>query len=223
MHHTLECAKSRLNPESHWLVNGSFLLTESFCKNYLFSVTSLWWTFVNPFLVVHPTHILVHPRVHRAHRLKSAGLHRSCHHTLVSSQCRISLPCNLHVRTSTLCHAKQAVLEWKQFLFVCVLNRTEPCPSGNQPQRLSLYTFARSQPPLRFGICMLIAQRLLNYHGASSQNKLLKTAQNAQYNSPLLHSQNFLSCLYSNSQRDHVCKLFLKECSPVGELLQFVH
>jgi len=46
------------------------LLTESFCKNYLFSVTSLWCTFVNPFLVVHPTHILVH----RAHRLKSAGL-----------------------------------------------------------------------------------------------------------------------------------------------------
>jgi len=40
-HHTLESAKSRLNPESHWLVNGSFLLTESFCKNYLFSVTSL--------------------------------------------------------------------------------------------------------------------------------------------------------------------------------------
>ena len=41
MHHTLDCAKSWLNPESHWLVNGSFLLTESFCKNYLFSVTSL--------------------------------------------------------------------------------------------------------------------------------------------------------------------------------------
>jgi len=47
MHHSLDCAKSRLNPESHWLVNGSFLLTESFCKNYLFSVTSLWRTFVN--------------------------------------------------------------------------------------------------------------------------------------------------------------------------------
>jgi len=47
MHHTLESAKSRLNHESHWLVNGSFLLIESFCKNYLFSVTSLWspsWT-----------------------------------------------------------------------------------------------------------------------------------------------------------------------------------
>jgi len=41
-HHTLEWAKSMLNPESHWLVNGSFLLTESFCKNYLFSVTRLW-------------------------------------------------------------------------------------------------------------------------------------------------------------------------------------
>jgi len=41
MHHSLESAKSRLNPESHWLVNGSFFLTESFCKNYLFSVTSL--------------------------------------------------------------------------------------------------------------------------------------------------------------------------------------
>jgi len=27
MHHTLESAKSRLNPESHWSVNGSFLLT----------------------------------------------------------------------------------------------------------------------------------------------------------------------------------------------------
>jgi len=32
MHHTLECAKSRLNRESHWLVNGSFLLKESFVK-----------------------------------------------------------------------------------------------------------------------------------------------------------------------------------------------
>jgi len=31
MHHTLESAKSRLNAESHWLVNGLFLLTESFC------------------------------------------------------------------------------------------------------------------------------------------------------------------------------------------------
>jgi len=60
---------------SHWLVNnGSFLLTESFCKKYLFSVTSLWCTLVNPLVVVHPTHILVHPTVHRAHRLKSAGL-----------------------------------------------------------------------------------------------------------------------------------------------------
>jgi len=70
MHHTLECARSRLNPESHWLVNGS--LTESFCKNYLFSVTSLCCTFVNPFLVVHPMqqHILVH----RVHRLNSAAL-----------------------------------------------------------------------------------------------------------------------------------------------------
>jgi len=73
MHHTSESAKSRLNPESYWLVNGSFLLTYSFCKNYLFSVPSLWCTFVNPFLVVDPTHILVHPRVHRAHRLKSAA------------------------------------------------------------------------------------------------------------------------------------------------------
>jgi len=41
LHHTLDSAKSRLNPESHWLVNGSFLLTESFCKIYMFSVTSL--------------------------------------------------------------------------------------------------------------------------------------------------------------------------------------
>jgi len=79
MHHTLDCAKSRLNPESYWLVNGSFLLTERFCKNYLFSVTSLWCTFVNPFLVVHPTHIFVHPRVHRAHRLKSAALNMYQH------------------------------------------------------------------------------------------------------------------------------------------------
>jgi len=71
MHHFLESAKSRLKPESHWLVNVTFLLTESFCKNYLFSVTSLWCTFVNPFLALHPTRILVHPRVHRAHRLKS--------------------------------------------------------------------------------------------------------------------------------------------------------
>jgi len=41
MHHALESAKSRLNAESHWLVNGSFLLRESFYKNYLFGVTSL--------------------------------------------------------------------------------------------------------------------------------------------------------------------------------------
>jgi len=26
------------------MINGSFLITESFCKMYLFSVTSLWWT-----------------------------------------------------------------------------------------------------------------------------------------------------------------------------------
>jgi len=44
MHHTLESAKSRSNSESDWLLNGSFLLTESFCKNHLFSVTSLWCT-----------------------------------------------------------------------------------------------------------------------------------------------------------------------------------
>jgi len=66
-HRTLECAKSSLNPESHWLVNGSFLLTESFCKKYLFSVTSLECTLVNPIAVVHP-------RLHRAHRSKSAEL-----------------------------------------------------------------------------------------------------------------------------------------------------
>jgi len=44
MHNTLECVecpKSRLNAESHWLVNGSFLPTESFCKKYLLRVTSL--------------------------------------------------------------------------------------------------------------------------------------------------------------------------------------
>jgi len=32
MHHTSECAKSRLNPESHWWINGSFLLTVTFVK-----------------------------------------------------------------------------------------------------------------------------------------------------------------------------------------------
>jgi len=32
MHHTLESAKSRSNSESDWLLNGSFLLTESFVK-----------------------------------------------------------------------------------------------------------------------------------------------------------------------------------------------
>jgi len=41
MRHISESAKSRFYPESPWLVNGSFLLTESFCKNDLFSVTSL--------------------------------------------------------------------------------------------------------------------------------------------------------------------------------------
>jgi len=74
MHHSLESAQSRLNSENHWLVNGSFLLRESFRKNHLFSVTSLWCTFVNTFLVVHPTHILVHPRVHLAHQLMSTAL-----------------------------------------------------------------------------------------------------------------------------------------------------
>jgi len=71
-HNTLDHAKSSLNPGSHWLVNGSFFLTESFCKKYLFSVTSAWCTLVNLFVVVHPTHILAHPRVHRAHWFKSA-------------------------------------------------------------------------------------------------------------------------------------------------------
>jgi len=66
-HRTLECAKSRLNSESHWLVNGSFLLTESFREKHLFSVTSLWRALVNPIAVVHP-------RVTRAHRSKSAEL-----------------------------------------------------------------------------------------------------------------------------------------------------
>jgi len=77
--HTLNCAMTRLIPESHWLVNCSFLVTGSFCKRYLYSVTSWWCTLVNPFVVVHPTQILVHPRVHRAHRLKSAGLEHSLH------------------------------------------------------------------------------------------------------------------------------------------------
>ena len=35
MHHRFDCAKARLNPESHWLVNGSFLLTESFCDKFV--------------------------------------------------------------------------------------------------------------------------------------------------------------------------------------------
>jgi len=74
-HHTLECAKSRLNPESHWLVKWFIFANRKFCEKYLFSVTSLWCTLANPFVVVHPTHNLVHPREHRAHRLKSAGLH----------------------------------------------------------------------------------------------------------------------------------------------------
>jgi len=30
-------------------------------------------------VVVHPTHVLVHPRVHRAHRLKSAALDFKTH------------------------------------------------------------------------------------------------------------------------------------------------
>jgi len=54
--YTSECANSRLNADSHWLVNGSFLLTESFCKKYLFSVTSMRYTLVNPFIVVHCAH-----------------------------------------------------------------------------------------------------------------------------------------------------------------------
>jgi len=29
---------------------------------------------LNPFVVVHSTHILMHPRVHRAHRLRSSAL-----------------------------------------------------------------------------------------------------------------------------------------------------
>jgi len=41
-------------------------------------MTSLWCTLVNPFVVVHPTRILMHPRVHRAHRLKSADLDQYC-------------------------------------------------------------------------------------------------------------------------------------------------
>jgi len=32
-HHTLECAKSRLNPEILGWLNGSFLLTESLVKS----------------------------------------------------------------------------------------------------------------------------------------------------------------------------------------------
>ena len=32
-HHTSECAKFKLNPKSHWLVNGSFLPREIFAKS----------------------------------------------------------------------------------------------------------------------------------------------------------------------------------------------
>jgi len=32
-HHTLECAKSKLNPKVFGWLNGSFLLTESFVKS----------------------------------------------------------------------------------------------------------------------------------------------------------------------------------------------
>ena len=40
-------------------------------NNLLFNCDAPLWI---PFLVVHPTHILMHPRVHRAHRLKTAAL-----------------------------------------------------------------------------------------------------------------------------------------------------
>jgi len=54
MHHSLDCAKSRLNPESHWLVNGSFLLTESFCK----IICLLWQVSDAPFWT-----LFSHPRI----------------------------------------------------------------------------------------------------------------------------------------------------------------
>jgi len=63
----LECANSRLNPESHSLVDRSFLLTESFCKKYLFSVK----------FVMHPCEPFRSGAPHAyfgAHRLKSAAL-----------------------------------------------------------------------------------------------------------------------------------------------------
>jgi len=99
----LESAKSRLNPESHWLVNGSFLLTESFCKNYLFSATSLWCTLVNPFVVVHPTHILVHPRV-PVYWLKSADLGHRQPFPFVKSACTVCTVCTVsHVWSGAPC------------------------------------------------------------------------------------------------------------------------
>jgi len=58
-------------------------------------------------------------------------------------QYRAMLLLQLHARMSTLCHGKQAVLKWKQSLFVCVLF----CP----PMKISLnlwqqacYGFVRS-------------------------------------------------------------------------------
>ena len=91
--YTLECANSRLNPESHSLVDGSFLLTDSFCKKY--SVTSLWCTLVNPFVEVYPTRILVHPRVQRAHRLKSADLQDNDNYVLSAELASL----NTHLKT----------------------------------------------------------------------------------------------------------------------------
>jgi len=62
----------------------------------------------------------------------------SLHH-VTTSLCQVNAEFRCHATftatTNTLCHAKQPVLEWKQSLFVCVLNRAEPCPSGNHPLR----------------------------------------------------------------------------------------
>jgi len=44
-HHTLESAKFRLNPESHWLVNGAFLLTETICLVWQVRDAPLWILF----------------------------------------------------------------------------------------------------------------------------------------------------------------------------------
>jgi len=46
-------------------------------RNISFSINKHVVDPCEPCMVVHPTHILVHPRVHRAHQLKGTGLEQS--------------------------------------------------------------------------------------------------------------------------------------------------